>query len=108
LSIEATYRKTAALIATISSADCEKLSTHLSLLSQREFKISSFSNFVQIPNSSLTMDMSIQIPMVGYFIYRSGEQADPTALEFCPPKGSDELFCNNIHFLDHVSIANKS
>lgn len=30
--------------------------------------------------------------MVGYFIYRSGEQADPTALEFCPPKGSDELF----------------
>jgi hypothetical protein len=30
--------------------------------------------------------------MVGYFIYRSNEQADPTALEFCPPKGSDELF----------------
>ncbi|KAG9694862.1 hypothetical protein KCU95_g5333, partial [Aureobasidium melanogenum] len=38
------------------------------------------------------MDMSTQIPMVGYFIYRSSEQADPTALEFCPPKGSDELF----------------
>ncbi|KAG9512153.1 hypothetical protein KCV07_g9636, partial [Aureobasidium melanogenum] len=38
------------------------------------------------------MDMSTQIPMVGYFIYRSNEQADPTALEFCPPKGSDELF----------------
>ncbi|KAI5240280.1 hypothetical protein E4T43_06155 [Aureobasidium subglaciale] len=38
------------------------------------------------------MDMSTQMPMVGYFIYRSGEQADPTALEFCPPKGSDELF----------------
>ncbi|KAI5195886.1 hypothetical protein E4T39_08019 [Aureobasidium subglaciale] len=36
--------------------------------------------------------MSTQISMVGYFIYRSGEQADPTALEFCPPKGSDELF----------------
>ncbi|THX17372.1 hypothetical protein D6D13_01064 [Aureobasidium pullulans] len=38
------------------------------------------------------MDMSTQLPMAGYFIYRSGEQADPTALEFCPPKGSDELF----------------
>ncbi|KEQ76950.1 hypothetical protein M436DRAFT_27875, partial [Aureobasidium namibiae CBS 147.97] len=38
------------------------------------------------------METSTQIPMVGYFIYRSGEQADPTALEFCPPKGSDELF----------------
>ncbi|KAI4724248.1 hypothetical protein E4T49_08033 [Aureobasidium sp. EXF-10728] len=38
------------------------------------------------------MALSTQIPMVGYFIYRSGEQADPTALEFCPPKGSDELF----------------
>ena len=38
------------------------------------------------------MDMSPQLPMAGYFIYRSGEQADPTALEFCPPKGSDELF----------------
>lgn len=39
------------------------------------------------------MDMSTQLPMAaGYFIYRSGEQSDPTALEFCPPKGSDELF----------------
>jgi hypothetical protein len=38
LSIEATYRKTAALIATISSADCEKLSTHLSLLFKEKSK----------------------------------------------------------------------
>jgi hypothetical protein len=37
------------------------------------------------------MDFSTDIPMLGYFIYRSGDQADPTALEFCPPKGSDEL-----------------
>jgi hypothetical protein len=80
----------------------------LILTFQREIKISSSSNFVQIPSSSLTMDMSIQIPMVGYFIYRSGEQADPTALEFCPPKGSDELFCNNKHSLYHVSMTDKS
>jgi len=53
------------------------------------------------------MELSTQIPMVGYFIYRSGEQADPTALEFCPPKGSDELFCNNKHISNRVDIANE-
>ena len=62
------------------------------LHSRKTIKISSFSNFDQDSYSTLAMDMSTQLPMAGYFIYRSGEQADPTALEFCPPKGSDELF----------------
>lgn len=93
LSIEATTRKAAALIATISSADSENLPTTgvSRLYSSKDIKIFQFFSH-QKPFSIFTMDMSTQMPMAGFFIYRSGEPTDPTALEFSPPKGSDELF----------------